>query len=93
MYGGQQYPGNNVVYRSLEKMAPNERFVVDSVVKDLLSEPPQLLAVDKARQPTLRMQFFDFIGYFSQDQRFFMLIKNYKYIGGVGHYDIYLKNK
>jgi hypothetical protein len=93
MYGGQQYPGNNVVFRSLEKMAPNERFVVDSVVKDLLSEPPQLLAVDKARQPTLRMQFFDFIGYFSQDQRFFMLIKNYKYIGGVGHYDIYLKNK
>jgi hypothetical protein len=93
MYGGRQYPGNTVAYRTLEKMAPNERFVVNSVVKDLLSEPPQLLAVDKTRQPALRMQFFDFLGYFSQDRRFFMLLKNYQYQGGIGHYDIYLINK
>ena len=64
---------------------------MDSIIRDLLSQPPQLIAVDRNRQPTLRMQYFDFMGYFSQDRRFSRLMNNYEFIGAVGLYDIYLK--
>ena len=92
-YGGRQYPGNIVSYRSPEKMGTNERFVMDSIIRDLLSQPPQLIAVDRNRQPTLRMQYFDFMGYFSQDRRFSRLMMNYEFMGAVGLYDVYLKKK
>lgn len=91
LYGKRWYPGHQIAYRNKSEMGPDERFVFNSVIHDLIATPPKLMAVDTFWQPVFRRQTFNFIGYFSQGRRFRQLFRKYKYICSVGRFNIYLR--
>jgi hypothetical protein len=69
----------SISYHPPESMDPFEKFMVSTVVGDLVNTPPKLLIVDVQKfKIGLGLADFDFIGYFSQDGRFKDLLSHYK---------------
>jgi hypothetical protein len=93
LYKEKEDNNSEIMFHEMDKMNSDERFVVDSVIEDLITNPPALLAVDKGPQPSMGMRSFDFVGYFSQDQRFKRLLGEYIPFGKIGSYEIYLPNR
>ena len=76
-------------YHRPEEMEPAERFVFDAVIDDMLRDPPRLLFVAVAPNPGLPRPEFDFIRYFSQDERFASLMRGYELIDRIGEHDVF----
>ncbi len=76
----QQLSSDKIIsYHPPESMDPFEKFLVSTVVGDLVNTPPKLLIVDgKKFKMGLGLVDFDFIAYFSQDGRFQDLLSHYK---------------
>jgi hypothetical protein len=83
-----------VNYHSSESSGPFEKFLVNTVVADLVNTPPKLLIVDQSKfKIGLGSVEFDFIDYFSQDERFKKLLSNYSLLTQYGDFKIFKYDK
>jgi hypothetical protein len=77
-------------YRPIESMGRTERSLFDSVVNDLRHHRPALIFVDESeRKEAFRSGRFDYLGYYSQDQRFAEFWRDYEPIAKVDRYRAY----
>ena len=75
-------------YHALDARSDRERAFVDAVVSDLRKSSPDLLIVDQT-PPGRHMIGFDYIEYFSMDERFRRIFHGYAPLGQIGPYHIY----
>jgi hypothetical protein len=89
-YRGSPHSSGNITYHSPAEMEEFERLTFDTVIDDLLANPPALLIIDQRKK---RIGFgkreFDFIAYFSQDSRFKRFLSQYKVIAQIDDFLIY----
>ena len=72
-------PFDNPHYRRPEEQSPAEREFFETVVNDLVREPPRVLAVARSRdQQAMRGREFDFVRYFSASRDFADLLATYR---------------
>jgi hypothetical protein len=81
--------GASLRYHARGEMGPAEGFVFDGVVDDMQRDPPRLLFVMRAPDPTMPHGEFDYITYFSQDPRFAARIREYAPVARLGHYELF----
>jgi hypothetical protein len=82
--------GNIVGYHPLLDMDPYEKWMVNTVVADLDNMPPELLIVDENEDKIgMGVVHFDFIEYFSQDERFRALMSHYSLLTQQDNFKIY----
>lgn len=90
LYAGPDGPTPAVGYRSLEAMGASERFLFETVVDDLLKDPPALLLVDEAMRPgVFHSQRFDYLAYYGRDPRFAAFLHDYEPMAKVGTFRPY----
>jgi hypothetical protein len=82
-----------VLFRAPGNMNAAEHYVFDSVVADLIAQPPALILEDRSVQPGLSGDYFQFIRYFLQDPRFARFFVSYRDIGQVGRFRFYLNTR
>lgn len=76
--------------RSPEKMAPAERFALDTVVEDLTRWKPRIVVVDeRVQKQGFRDNSFDYLVYYNQDERFRLEWENYQLSSIAGSYKVY----
>jgi hypothetical protein len=77
-------------YHPMAAMSQTERFLFDSVVDDLLTDPPALLFVDESeRKGAFNWQRFDYLGYYSRDPRFADFLRQYEPVARVDAFRVY----
>ncbi len=81
--GSEPFP-----YGRLEEAGELERYLIDSVVADLLKYEPDLLFVD-IFAPNWEMRGFNYVDFFSRDQRFREIFAQYRLVSSVGFLAIY----
>jgi hypothetical protein len=73
-----------------EQIAALERWLIDTVVADLVRTPPKLLMVDRSRYKIgLGYEDFDFLGYFGRDPRLQELLATYVFLTEIDGFAIY----
>lgn len=72
-----------VRYHAPEEMEPPERYLWESVLADLASDPPEVLLLDRQR---LGAESFDYRDYFGRDERFRRLMASCEPLGRIGIY-------
>jgi hypothetical protein len=88
-------------YHAPDQMRKSERFLFDCIISDLIKNPPELLIFDGKGMSygwstsnlfaNSQQIPFDYLIYFSQDDRFIRLMKNYSYLTSINNYKIYKK--
>jgi hypothetical protein len=78
-------------YRRPEEMGSVERLCLNQVVEDFVRGNPALVMIVKpqADDPRRGIRRFDYLAYFSQDQRFTAILSKYTYGGDVFGYRVY----
>lgn len=90
-YYDQRY-SKKVIYHSINKMIPEEKFVFETVISDLISNPPTLFVIDRSKFTyNFTKVNFDFLEYFSMSNIFVTFFQSYKYLATIGDYDFYIK--
>ena len=82
-----------ILYRAPGEMTATEHYVFDSVIADLIAQPPALILEDRYIQPGLNGEYFQFIRYFSQDPRFARFFASYRDIGQIGRFHLYFNTR
>lgn len=87
-------PDTRHPFHPVDRMDKIEQFVFKTVIEDLLNNPPALLVVDQ-RPTQLGFNFlgFDYLAYFSQDERFLGMMAGYDLIERVGYFAVYRQRK
>ena len=71
-------------------MEPIEKMVYNQVIEDLIKTPPQMIISHKpSRLQAMGNLQFDFIAYFSMDDRFKSLMESYEHMANIDDYIIY----
>lgn len=77
-YHRQNSVGEVIDYHQFSDMDPYEKWMMNTVVADLVNMPPELLIVDENEYNFgMGVAHFDFIKYLSQDERFWGLMSHY----------------
>ena len=77
---------------SVQRVEEVERYLVDAVVADLETRPPDLVLVDTRRvKAGFRGLPFDFLAYFLRDARFRSIWSAYRSAGALGGFDLYVR--
>ena len=82
-----------IKYHTENQMNKVEKYVYKATISDLLKNQPELLVVEtrKIKQGFAGKE-FDFIKYFSQNQKFRELLSNYQVVHHIEDYALYRKN-
>ena len=76
-----------------EQIEALERWLISTVVTDLVRTPPKLLMVDRSRHKIgLGPEDFDFLGYFGRDSRLQELLANYVFMTEIDGFAIYRRS-
>jgi hypothetical protein len=74
------------------ELQATERFTVETVVADLERAPPDLLVVDRRRnKQAMEGIAFDFVDYFSREERFRRLFAGYRLARDLGSHTVYVR--
>lgn len=94
LYPTRYPPEESFPYHSRDTMNKIESSFFNTIVSDLVDNPPRLLLIHTA---SFKQGFghtsFDYVEYFSQDPRFAKLLRQYQLAEKVGDYQFYWLNK
>jgi hypothetical protein len=80
-------------YRDPAAMGPAESYVWRTVPADLLQAPPEMIVIDRQSGiPACDGAAFDFLAYFSRDDRFAEAFSHYRPAGEVAGYRMYVRS-
>jgi hypothetical protein len=81
-------------YREPQEMGELERYVIDTVIEDLRADMPSLIIVDgrRAKQAWGETD-FEFLPYFTRDERFDAIFREYRRITDVGKFRVYKRRQ
>jgi len=89
-YRHKNHVEKKVKYHQLHEMDKIERMLFDMAINELITNPPMLLIVDQKKYLFgLGDIGFDFIEYFSMDERFTKFLKQYSKLAKIGDYQLY----
>lgn len=87
---GARFEDND--YHSVAAMGSDEKIFFDTVISDLQRTKPDYVLIDVAESKAgFRAEGFDYVQYFSQDNRFVGFLRGYMSIRKTGDFEIYKK--
>jgi hypothetical protein len=87
------YKANRAALLPPEQLASLERWLIDTVVTDLVRTPPKLLMVDRSQYKIgLGFEDFDLLGYFGRDSRLQELLDSYVFLTEIDGFAIYRRS-
>ena len=70
-----------------------ESYLFESIISDIVKNPPEILMVDTSAQAMFSGKHFDFVKYFSQDRQFTKFFKYYEFLGKLFCFNVFMRKK